>query len=467
METTAVAGHDISGHDTGQVAEHLDRLLKSDLLRRSASLCHLLQYLVEKAQQADGEHIKESVIAIDVFHRSGEFDSRIDNIVRVHAHRLRKILDTWYAGEGAGDKIRFVMPKGNYMLRIEPNEPRADVEAAEESPVPDLVVVAAAATAVMPTPQRPEAKAPPAVVPQPKPAARPALIWAALFAGIAIGSAVTFLSLRRLQPPANDILMRPPLSALWKSVFRRGTDTVVSFTNPTFLRTSGSPRIYVTYNGPLNAANGAEVNVAPAPPLDKRLAPLGPFFFSDSWTGTGEIIAMHKLTELAADSGYHVKPVRSRALTYADIRNANVIFIGSSWANDMQTKFNLGQMPFQCFGTDKIANKRPEPGEPPAWYAELNPATNELAASYALFSVLPGAGPGTRMVSSSGIDTYSTMAALDLMTTPNGILDLMRHFGTAERETLPDYFQAVIRTEVIRGEPARSSVVAVRAVAGK
>jgi hypothetical protein len=452
--------------ETGNVGEHLDRLLKSDLLRRSASLCHLLQYLVEKALQADGEHIKESVIAIDVFHRSGEFDSRIDNIVRVHAHRLRKILDTWYAGEGAGDRIRFVMPKGNYMLRIEPNGPRADAETVEEAPAPDLVMVTGAKPAAPPVAQQPEAMSP-APVRTRALATRPVLIWAALIGGIAIGSAGTWLSLRRLEPPANDILMRPPLSALWKNVFRHGTDTVVSFTNPTFLRTSGSPRVYVTYNGPLNAANGAEVNVAPAPPLDKRLAPLGPFFFSDSWTGTGEIIAMHKLTELAADSGYHVRPVRSRALTYNDVRNANVIFIGSSWANDMQTKFNLGQMPFQCFGTEKIVNKRPAPGEPSAWYAEPNPATNELAASYALFSVLPGAGPGAWMVSSSGIDTYSTMAALDLMTTPNGVLDLMRHFGTAERQTLPDYFQAVIRTEVIRGEPARSSVVAVRAVAGK
>ena len=442
-----------SSADASLAAEHLDRLLKSDLLRRSASLSQLLQYLVDKAIQADGEHLKESIIAIDVFHRSGEFDSRVDNIVRVHAHRLRKLLETWYAGDGANDRIRFVIPRGNYMLRIETQEP-AEADEAHVAPV-------------APPPPQIELKP----VPEPaKPTRRaPLLVAAALLLGMVLGGGAVYLTMSRAQirtaSSDNDALNRQPLSALWKSVFRHGTDTVVSFTNPAFLRTKGSPRLYVTYQGPLNAPNGAQVHASSAhPPIDKRLEPLGPFFFSDSWTGTGEIMAMHKLTEMATGAGYRIRPVRGRALTWADIKGANVIFIGSPWANDMQARFNIGKTPFQCFGTEKIVNNSPVQGEPAVWYSEVNPATNELAATYALFSVLPGAGGGTRMVSSSGIDTYATMSALDLMTTPVGVRDLMQRFGTADRQTLPDFFQAVIRTEMIRGEPARNSIVAVRIV---
>ena len=40
--------------------------------------------------------------------------------------------------------------------------------------------------------------------------------------------------------------------------------------------------------------------------------------------------------------------------------------------------------PFQCFGTDRIVENSPKPGEPPAFYAELNPPTQEMTASYAL-----------------------------------------------------------------------------------
>jgi hypothetical protein len=144
------------------------------------------------------------------------------------------------------------------------------------------------------------------------------------------------------------------------------------------------------------------------------------------------------------------------------MKDSNVIFLGSPWANDMQAKFNIGMTPFRCFGTENVANYQPKPGEPAAYYPELNPTTKELNASYGLFSVLPGLSPGTKIVSSSGIDDYATQAAMDLMTSPEGVLELMRRFGPGSAQTLPEYFQAVIRTEIIRGDPANASIVAVR-----
>jgi hypothetical protein len=219
----------------------------------------------------------------------------------------------------------------------------------------------------------------------------------------------------------------------------------------------------VTYKGPLNAPVGTEFKVNPGDPfVDKRLAALGPFYFNESWTGIGEIMAVHKLTEMAAQSGLHFRLVRGRALTYGDMKGSNVIFLGSPWANDMQAKFNIGITPFQCFGTENIVNNDPKNGEPAVYFPELNPATKELMASYGLFSVLPGLSPATKIVSASGIDNYATLAALDLMTSPDGVRSLMRRFGTESRQTLPAYFQAVVRTEIIRGDPANASVVAVR-----
>jgi hypothetical protein len=144
------------------------------------------------------------------------------------------------------------------------------------------------------------------------------------------------------------------------------------------------------------------------------------------------------------------------------MKDSNVIFLGSPWANDMQAKFNIGMTPFRCFGTENVVNYQPKPGEPAAYYPELNPTTKELNASYGLFSVLPGLSPGTKIVSSSGIDDYATQAAMDLMTSPEGVLELMRRFGPGSAQTLPEYFQAVIRTEIIRGDPANASIVAVR-----
>jgi len=466
--------------DPGEVAEHLDRLVKSDLLRRSGTLGHMLEYLVAKALQGDGEHIKESVIAIELFHRPEDFDSKVDNIVRVHAHRLRRALDAWYVGEGSCEKLRFSIPKGSYTLHIERNdhgrdgtdEPIAaggratDREGLEDRnrATPGLAVLESvgggSAGVAAPT------DAPIAF-------RRNAVAIAVGF--LLLGAAGMYAGLKltgSLSPGPGPVqratggLSVLPLNALWGDIFRPGSNTVVSFTNPAFLRTN-SPisRVYVTYKGPLNAAAGAEFKVTPGDPfVDKRSAALGPFFFNEAWTGVGEIMAVHKLTELATQSGFHFRMVRGRALTYDDMKGGNVIFLGSPWANDMQAKFNMGMTPFRCFGTEDIVNYEPQTGEPPAYYPELNSTTKELTASYGLFSVLPGLTAGTKIVSSSGIDDYATQAAMDLMTSPEGVRRLMHRFGTDERQMLPEYFQAVIRTEIIRGDPANASIVTVRAL---
>lgn len=440
--------------DPGEIAEHLDRLTKSDLLCRSATLSHLLEYLVSKALQ--GEPLKESVIALELFHRGENFDGKVDNIVRVHAHRLRRVLDTWYQGEGACDKVRFSIPRGSYTVHID----RLEGDGAKSEAEPDLQLSIEAIEA------RAAVGAPPSGV-------RPGRIGLilALLGCFCAGGAAMYAGLRwtgRLAPAAEG-LAAAPLAAIWKSIFRPGVDCVVSFTNPLFLRTNDSvSRAYVTYNGPLTAPVGTEFKPSSGDPfLNKRTAGLGPLYFNESWTGIGEMRAVHKLSEMAAASGHRFRLVRGRALTYDDMKGSNVIFLGSPWANDMQAKFNIGMTPFQCFGTEKIVNNDPHNGEPAAYFPELNPTTKELIASYGLFSVLPGLTPGTKIVSSSGIDQYATLAGLDLTTSAEGVRELMRRFGSLSEQTLPEYFQAVIRTEIIRGDPANSSVVAVRALQAK
>src|ERR1039457_6175550 len=108
-----------------EVSQYVENLIKSDRLRKSPSLNHLLQYLVRKAVEGRNDEIKESIIAIDVLGRSCEFDGRLDNIVRVQAHRLRKILDAYYAAEGSHDRFVISLPKGSYIATIHPREEQA------------------------------------------------------------------------------------------------------------------------------------------------------------------------------------------------------------------------------------------------------------------------------------------------------------------------------------------------------
>lgn len=101
----------------------LETVLKSEVFSRAPALSHLLTYLCEKALTGEGQQIKEYSIAVDVFGRKESFDQESNSIVRVQANRLRKHLTSYYAGEGAGHKLRITIPVGQYAPVFEAVKP--------------------------------------------------------------------------------------------------------------------------------------------------------------------------------------------------------------------------------------------------------------------------------------------------------------------------------------------------------
>jgi hypothetical protein len=447
----------------------MEQLLKTDRFRKSPSLRQLLEYLVRKTAEGKVDEIKESTIAMDVFGRSHEFDGRLDNIVRVQAHRLRKTLETYYEAEGSSDKVVIAIPKGGYIPAIHHREEPVLAEPIPAEPAPPPVVG--------PQEPMPPAPLPPAAV---APAGRPRpRVWlavgAAFLAGLLVAvlvlmwAAPAWVSRRHLAADGEDV-SKPPLSTFWQKLLQPGVSCVVSFTNPAFLWTqTPQGRVYFIYQGPLSAPVGTPVDVAPGDSYIDRdfVKPGRKFFFSDSWTGTGEVFGIYRLTRLFGEAGHPLKILRSRALTYEDLRDANVIFLGSPWANELQDKINPGRTPLASLGSGGITNLEPRPGEEASFQSGYDPQTGALVRSYTLISVLPGVTAGFKMVSSAGITTYGTAAGIDFLTSAAGLNELIQRFDPQERRKLPEFFQAVIQTEIVRGDPARSTVVLVRELGPK
>jgi hypothetical protein len=85
--------------------------------RRSAR--DFLGFVVCKVLLGQDDQIKEMTIAIRVFRESTEFDPLDNSKVRVAAFALRRRLATYYANEGAHDRIGIGIPIGTYVPRIE------------------------------------------------------------------------------------------------------------------------------------------------------------------------------------------------------------------------------------------------------------------------------------------------------------------------------------------------------------
>ncbi len=98
---------------------NLDKVLASEAFVNSPQLCRFLRFLVDRSVTGDAGQLKEYVLGLQVFRRDESFDPRVDNIVRTEARRLRQKLAEYYQGEGRGDPVEIVLPKGGYRVAFQ------------------------------------------------------------------------------------------------------------------------------------------------------------------------------------------------------------------------------------------------------------------------------------------------------------------------------------------------------------
>src|SRR5271163_1804974 len=118
-----VTGAQVSEH--GQYLAQVEKLVASQALHGSESLCKLLRYLAKHALEQPGIPLKEYQIATELFGRQPDFDPQLDSMVRVQAGRLRSKLSEYYASEGTQDQLAVELPKGSYLLNFHARTPHS------------------------------------------------------------------------------------------------------------------------------------------------------------------------------------------------------------------------------------------------------------------------------------------------------------------------------------------------------
>jgi TolB-like protein/Tfp pilus assembly protein PilF len=106
---------------------YLEKILNSQIFRRSNRIRRFLRYLVTRSLNAAADSPKEYALGLEVFDRGTDYDPRLDPIVRVEARRLRAKLAKYYETEGTLDGLRIFMPSRGYKLEflgnVDPPEP--------------------------------------------------------------------------------------------------------------------------------------------------------------------------------------------------------------------------------------------------------------------------------------------------------------------------------------------------------
>jgi hypothetical protein len=98
-----------------EVRQQLQRIVESDVFRRSARMERFLRVTAERALNGHPESVKEYTLGRDVFDRGENYDPRTDSIVRVEAQRLRRKLREYYENHGSDDPILIEFQRGSYV----------------------------------------------------------------------------------------------------------------------------------------------------------------------------------------------------------------------------------------------------------------------------------------------------------------------------------------------------------------
>lgn len=103
-------------NDNNSLQLALNQILANDFFQEREVYANLLKYLVQAHLQ--GITPKEVTIAHEVFNKGPDFNAAEDTTVRVHMYNLRKKLDEYYRSEGHADKIKILIPKGHYRIKV-------------------------------------------------------------------------------------------------------------------------------------------------------------------------------------------------------------------------------------------------------------------------------------------------------------------------------------------------------------
>lgn len=96
------------------VLDELERVLEGKHFRNSGRAKQFLQFIVERKLEDHSDDLKERSIGTELFHRSPDYSTGDDPVVRVQAGLVRRRLEQHYQEDKGSPHVRIEVPLGSY-----------------------------------------------------------------------------------------------------------------------------------------------------------------------------------------------------------------------------------------------------------------------------------------------------------------------------------------------------------------
>jgi hypothetical protein len=334
-------------------------------------------------------------------------------------------LADYYATEGIDDPIIVELPKGSYVLSFRtrtasvPSLPVADVSHAERQQKHSVVEPSNRGWAIS------------------------VLVLSVLLAASLVGSAALLAT--RAKTTASVSVKEPvPLAyqIFWNRFVTAPQPPWVIFSNANFV---GRPQTNMRYFNPST---------------DSREAIL------DHYTGVGEVLAIHELDRVFGLLNRQLRVKRGALFSLDDVRNNDLIFIGSPAENLTLLEIpGTQEFVFQRvnsgprMGDMEVINVHPAVGESQFFLA--SPTSQSVNEDYAIVGLKPGLDPAHSMLILAGTTTVGTQAAAEYVCRQDSVAELLQRLGVSTPGDLKP-FEALLRVKVTHGVPVNTDLLAVR-----
>lgn len=447
-----------------EVRQSLENLLWSKYFVNAHKKKKFLRLICDYYLEGRAHELNEHILGYDVFGRDNSYTPSNDPIVRVFAHEIRKKLEAYYANEGAGDPVRLEIPAGSY----QPVFTRQRLELPSEI-----------AETTLPPQNEPEAL----------PARRrwSAGKLAAGLAGLALVFALLLLGLanRQLrQEISRAEAAKDPAAygSVWMSFLADKNPPLVILSNPPILRfiNASDPESLVRGSIPLadetvealkdKFVTNPEVSIKESSgPTNDGDGPVKSkiviernqrsrlVLSTNVYTGMGEAIGLHYLTDFFRKGSRSIQLKQSRTLSAEDLKKHNVIMLGGVWVNAWSSKLTRNEdFAFTSKGT--IENRTPQAGEEHEYIPQFDRRTGNLTIDYALITVKPNISEANDVMMLAGVYSQGTEAAAEYVTNKDYLDQLNQRLQ--QTGSAPRYFQALLKVSVENGIPTTIYILA-------
>ena len=406
----------------------LDRILSSKLFGKSHRLASFLRFICEEQQQGRGHTIQEQRIGTVVFGRPESYHMGEDSIVRSQARFLRLRLQEYFATEGKDEPIVLTVPKGSYVPEFHFRETLAQ-------PGPLALVPSSEAPADESIPlEEPRRRGPP----------RGVLIAVAI---VVLCTAV-LIGWRLIRPDGIASVTKPELH-FWASIFDPKRSTLIVPADSSLVL--------------IDELTGTEIGLPDyttrryrsfRPPSE--MEHLWSALIQSQYTSLADLRIVSDLERLPQVDPTKTQIRFARDLSVSEIKQNNVVLIGSSRANpwvDLFDGYGRIRVGYDAQAKENVVhNLDPGPGENPL-YVEIGDANEHLA--YGVIRYLPSLDGQSSSLLVGGTSKAGTETAAEFLLGPEfpKFLNTLAHGGIAP------HFELLLSARNLNGNSYQSTII--------